>query len=38
VLDIKPVMQEFLPRGPIRQPEWSHEVMKEYWNSPKRDD
>ena len=38
VLDIKPVMQEFLPRGPIRQPEWSHEVMKEYWNSPKRND
>jgi tRNA (adenine37-N6)-methyltransferase len=32
VLDIKPVMQEFLPRDPIRQPDWSHEIMKAYWN------
>ena len=32
VLDIKPVMQEFLPRGEIRQPEWVAELMKEYWN------
>jgi tRNA-Thr(GGU) m(6)t(6)A37 methyltransferase TsaA len=32
VLDIKPVMQEFLPRGPLRQPDWSHEVMKKYWD------
>ncbi len=31
VLDIKPVMTEFLPRGEIRQPEWSSELMKEYW-------
>ena len=31
VLDIKPVMQEFLPRGPIRQPEWSHALMRDYW-------
>jgi len=31
VLDIKPVMQEFLPRGPLRQPEWSHELMADYW-------
>ncbi|HEY2838648.1 MAG TPA: tRNA (N6-threonylcarbamoyladenosine(37)-N6)-methyltransferase TrmO [Pirellulales bacterium] len=31
VLDIKPVMQEFLPRTPIRQPAWSHEVMRDYW-------
>jgi tRNA-Thr(GGU) m(6)t(6)A37 methyltransferase TsaA len=35
VLDIKPVLQEFLPRGPIRQPEWSHEIMKAYWNPSK---
>jgi tRNA-Thr(GGU) m(6)t(6)A37 methyltransferase TsaA len=33
VLDIKPVMVEFLPREPVRQPEWSHELMKEYWNT-----
>ncbi len=31
VLDIKPVMTEFLPRGEIRQPRWSHELMLEYW-------
>ena len=31
VLDIKPVMVEFLPRGEIRQPDWSSELMKEYW-------
>jgi tRNA (Thr-GGU) A37 N-methylase len=35
VLDIKPVMQEFLPREAVRQPDWSHEVMKEYWKSHK---
>ena len=33
VLDIKPVMQEFLPREPVRQPEWSRELMREYWSS-----
>jgi len=32
VLDIKPVMQEFLPAGEIRQPEWSHELMLRYWH------
>jgi tRNA (adenine37-N6)-methyltransferase len=32
VLDIKPVMVEFLPRETVYQPEWSHELMKEYWN------
>jgi tRNA-Thr(GGU) m(6)t(6)A37 methyltransferase TsaA len=31
VLDIKPVMAEFLPREEIRQPLWSHELMREYW-------
>ncbi len=32
VLDIKPVMVEFLPREPVHQPEWSHELMKKYWD------
>jgi len=32
VLDIKPVFVEFLPSEAIRQPEWSHELMKDYWN------
>jgi len=31
VLDIKPVMVEFLPRTTVRQPTWSHELMREYW-------
>jgi len=31
-LDIKPVMQEFLPREPRRQPAWSHELMAHYWD------
>jgi tRNA (Thr-GGU) A37 N-methylase len=31
VIDIKPVMQEFLPREPVRQPEWAHQLMKNYW-------
>lgn len=31
VLDIKPVMSEFLPREAVRQPAWSHELMRDYW-------
>lgn len=31
VLDIKPVMAEFLPRGELRQPDWSRELMADYW-------
>jgi len=34
VLDIKPVMQEFLPRDPVRQPDWSRELMRDYWTTP----
>jgi tRNA-Thr(GGU) m(6)t(6)A37 methyltransferase TsaA len=33
VLDIKPVMAEFLPREPVRQPDWSRELMRDYWRS-----
>ena len=33
VLDIKPVFAEFLPRGAVRQPQWSHELVKEYWEN-----
>ena len=33
VLDIKPVMAEFLPRGELRQPGWSRELMRDYWRS-----
>ena len=31
VLDIKPVLREFLPRGEVRQPDWAGELMAEYW-------
>ena len=31
VLDLKPYMTEFAPRGEIRQPAWSHELMSGYW-------
>ncbi len=31
VVDIKPVMKEFLPQDTLRQPEWSREIMKNYW-------
>lgn len=33
VLDIKPVMREFLPRGDVRQPAWATELMKNYWEN-----
>ncbi len=33
VLDIKPVLVEFLPREAVRQPDWSHELMKDYWST-----
>jgi tRNA-Thr(GGU) m(6)t(6)A37 methyltransferase TsaA len=33
VLDIKPVLAEFLPRQEIRQPAWSHELMRDYWHT-----
>jgi tRNA (Thr-GGU) A37 N-methylase len=31
VLDIKPVMKRFLPRGEVREPEWAKELMRGYW-------
>jgi len=31
IVDIKPVMREFLPRAAVRQPEWVSELMREYW-------
>ncbi len=34
VVDLKPVMQEFLPRQPVRQPAWSRELMTDYWSRP----
>jgi tRNA (adenine37-N6)-methyltransferase len=34
VLDIKPVMCEFLPQGEVHQPEWVGELMIDYWSKP----
>lgn len=31
ILDIKPVMKGFLPRGEVHQPDWADEIMAEYW-------
>ena len=33
VLDLKPVMEEFAPRGEVRQPDWARELMAGYWIS-----
>lgn len=31
VLDIKPVLTGFLPRGEVREPAWAREIMEAYW-------
>ncbi len=31
VLDVKPYLDEFGPRGPVRQPSWATELMADYW-------
>jgi tRNA-Thr(GGU) m(6)t(6)A37 methyltransferase TsaA len=31
VVDIKPHMREFGPRGPEAQPEWADALMRDYW-------
>jgi tRNA-Thr(GGU) m(6)t(6)A37 methyltransferase TsaA len=31
VIDIKPVMSGFLPRGEVREPSWAREIMAAYW-------
>ena len=36
VLDIKPVMREFLPRGNVVQPEWASELMRGYWQKSEK--
>jgi tRNA-Thr(GGU) m(6)t(6)A37 methyltransferase TsaA len=34
VLDVKPWIEEFGPAGEVRQPDWSHELMREYYAEP----
>ena len=36
VLDVKPYLAEFAPRGEVRQPAWSHELMSGYWRTAPR--
>ena len=31
VLDLKPVMTGFAPRGPVREPAWARALMAGYW-------
>ncbi len=31
IIDIKPIMKEFLPKGEIKQSEWSKALMEKYW-------
>lgn len=31
VLDIKPVMSGFAPRGAVREPDWAKAIMENYW-------
>ena len=33
VLDVKPVLQEFLPRTAVTQPAWATELMRDYWTA-----
>ncbi|MGE7946684.1 tRNA (N6-threonylcarbamoyladenosine(37)-N6)-methyltransferase TrmO [Lysinibacillus sp. NPDC093688] len=32
IIDIKPVMKEFLPKGELKQPIWATDLMKDYWD------
>ncbi len=31
IIDIKPVMSGFLPRGLLKEPDWAVEIMHDYW-------
>ena len=33
VLDLKPVMHGFLPRGPLKEPAWARAIMESYWDT-----
>ncbi|MEI2653917.1 MAG: SAM-dependent methyltransferase [Microthrixaceae bacterium] len=37
VLDLKPVLSGFLPRGEVVEPTWSVELMSGYWDGPELD-
>jgi len=31
IIDIKPVFNEYLPKGNVKQPKWTNDLMKNYW-------
>jgi tRNA-Thr(GGU) m(6)t(6)A37 methyltransferase TsaA len=31
IIDIKPVFNEYLPKGDVKQPKWTNDLMKNYW-------
>ena len=31
IMDIKPVLSGFLPRGEVREPDWAQTIMRDYW-------
>jgi tRNA-Thr(GGU) m(6)t(6)A37 methyltransferase TsaA len=31
IVDIKPVLSGFLPRGELREPDWARAIMETYW-------
>lgn len=33
VLDLKPYLREFGPRGEVGQPSWATELMRDYWSA-----
>ena len=33
VIDLKPVMSGFLPRGAVTEPAWAQEIMRDYWKA-----
>lgn len=35
IIDIKPVMKEFLPKNEVSQPDWSISLMEDYWEDLK---
>jgi tRNA-Thr(GGU) m(6)t(6)A37 methyltransferase TsaA len=35
VIDIKPVLKEFIPEGKIVQPDWATKLMSVYWSKKK---
>jgi hypothetical protein len=37
VLDLKPYLRGFAPRGEVVEPAWAREIMDGYWDGPSLD-